>query len=169
MFKFLKSKKGFSLVELMIVVVIMAILVAVAVPIFNSVTGSAREKTCIDNQRQIMTSISNLYMAQGVSGVVTGTDDQKTYATYTITFNGTAIKIGDNFDAFETADPNKVTSDMIQGAFKTVPGCGDDANVIVATVKANDLGTAVVSTKCFVADTNGDATATEVHELEQKS
>ena len=42
MFKFMKSKKGFSLVELMIVVVIMAILVAVAVPIFSAVTRNAR-------------------------------------------------------------------------------------------------------------------------------
>ena len=53
MFKFMKTKKGFSLVELMIVVVIMAILVAVAVPIFNSVTGNARAKT-------------NAYIAGGV-------------------------------------------------------------------------------------------------------
>ena len=52
MFKFMKSKKGFSLVELMIVVVIMAILVAVAVPIYNSVTGNARAKTCIDNDHK---------------------------------------------------------------------------------------------------------------------
>ena len=47
MFKFLKSKKGFTLVELMIVVVIMAILVAVAVPIYSAVTANARKKTCI--------------------------------------------------------------------------------------------------------------------------
>ena len=36
--KMLKNKKGFTLVELMIVVVIMAILVAVAIPIYNAVT-----------------------------------------------------------------------------------------------------------------------------------
>ena len=41
MFKFMKSKKAFTLVELMIVVVIMAILVVVAVPIYNSVTDNA--------------------------------------------------------------------------------------------------------------------------------
>ena len=51
MFKFMKSKKGFTLVELMIVVVIMAILVAVAVPIFSAVTKNARTKTCVANMR----------------------------------------------------------------------------------------------------------------------
>lgn len=47
------NKKGFSLVELMIVVVIMGILVAVAVPLYNAVTDNAREKTCKNNQREV--------------------------------------------------------------------------------------------------------------------
>lgn len=47
--KALKSKKGFTLVELMIVVVIMAILVAVAVPVYSAVTKNAESKTCHTN------------------------------------------------------------------------------------------------------------------------
>ena len=68
MFKFMKSKKGFSLVELMIVVVIMAILVAVAVPIFNSVTGNSRAKTCIDNQRSIISTLNNALLSERPPG-----------------------------------------------------------------------------------------------------
>lgn len=49
----LMSKKGFTLVELMIVVVILGILVAVAVPIFSAVTKNARRKTCQANMRVI--------------------------------------------------------------------------------------------------------------------
>ena len=63
MFKFMKSKKGFTLVELMIVVVIMAILVAVAVPIYNAVTENARKKTCATNRRNIVSQITNNAMS----------------------------------------------------------------------------------------------------------
>ena len=49
----LMSKKGFTLVELMIVVVILGILVAVAVPIFSAVTKNARKKSCKANMRVI--------------------------------------------------------------------------------------------------------------------
>lgn len=40
----MKNKKGFTLVELMIVIVIMGILVAVAVPVFGLVTKNAEKR-----------------------------------------------------------------------------------------------------------------------------
>ena len=44
--KFMKSKKGFSLVELLIVVVIMGILAAIAIPKFINLKDDAQTKTC---------------------------------------------------------------------------------------------------------------------------
>ena len=119
MFKLLKSKKGFSLVELMIVVVIMAILVAVAVPIFNSVTGNAREKTCIDNQRQVMTTLTNLFMGYGISGEGADVVLERT---------SEGIEPADNSADVEDFSGGEVDIEEIRGCFKTLPVCGDSAD-----------------------------------------
>lgn len=47
--KLLRSEQGFSLVELMVVVVIMAILVAVAIPLYAGLTNRAERQTCHSN------------------------------------------------------------------------------------------------------------------------
>ncbi len=86
MFKFMKSKKGFTLVELMIVVVIMAILVAVAVPIYNAVTENARKKTCASNRRNIISQVTNNVMSDPTN-LKSGLKAGDAAVTFTITTN----------------------------------------------------------------------------------
>ena len=135
MFKFMKSKKGFSLVELMIVVVIMAILVAVAVPIYNSVTANARKKTCLDNQRQIISSLGNYLMLNGITvataeTVIITTGGEGDSATYTQT--GTVC-----------------TPDLLNKVFQTIPYCPEAGSTISVTVGANSANEASsISTVC---------------------
>ncbi len=137
MFKFLKSKKGFTLVELMIVVVIMAILVAVAVPIFSAVTKNARTKTCIGNQREIISSVGNWLMLQSSSNIegtitTTGGQDAPAWGSIAVTIDGV-----------------DVDEDEIKGLFKTVPVCPDAAATITATVSVGSAnGKATVATAC---------------------
>lgn len=46
MYKFLNTKKGFTLIELMIVVVVMGVLLAIAIPSFGALMKSGKAKIC---------------------------------------------------------------------------------------------------------------------------
>lgn len=86
----LMSKKGFTLVELMIVIVIMGILVAVAIPVYGAVTKNAEKKTCISNMRD-MKSTAATWQMQGNDGdqfTFTGATVITSEATYTAMFEG---------------------------------------------------------------------------------
>jgi type IV pilus assembly protein PilA len=48
-----RKDEGFTLVELMVVVLIIGILVAIAVPVFNSAKANAQKKSCFANMRTV--------------------------------------------------------------------------------------------------------------------
>ncbi|MFZ5596488.1 MAG: prepilin-type N-terminal cleavage/methylation domain-containing protein [Bacillota bacterium] len=60
-----KSQKGFTLVELMVVVVIIGVLVAIAVPIYNRTTIAAEQKAHDSNLRTLDGAIDQYYANAG--------------------------------------------------------------------------------------------------------
>lgn len=63
------NKKGFTLVELMVVVVIIGVLVAIAVPVFQNVTKTANQRAVEGNLRTIDGAIS-MYRANNPTGTI---------------------------------------------------------------------------------------------------
>jgi type IV pilus assembly protein PilA len=67
-----RKDEGFTLVELMVVVLIIGILVAIAIPVFNAASDSARQRTCQSNQRVIEGAVQQYMAASPTNTMPTG-------------------------------------------------------------------------------------------------
>ena len=119
MSKFVKKiRRGFTLVEIMIVVLIIGILLAIAVPNFIRARESSRAKSCVANLKQIDSAKEQWAMDNKKTSADTPqtTDLYGTYTkstpscpsngTYTINAIGTApvCSIGTNYTASDSSD-----------------------------------------------------------------
>ncbi|HEY0968091.1 MAG TPA: prepilin-type N-terminal cleavage/methylation domain-containing protein [Opitutaceae bacterium] len=64
-----KNTKGFTLVEIMIVVVIIGLLAAMAIPAFQKVRASSQDKAVLNNLRQLGAAADQYFLENGVSAV----------------------------------------------------------------------------------------------------
>jgi type IV pilus assembly protein PilA len=62
-----KSSKGFTLVEIMIVVVIIGLLAAMAIPAFQKVRSSSQDKAVLNNMRQLGAAADQYFLENGTS------------------------------------------------------------------------------------------------------
>ena len=74
----LRNQRGFTLVELMIVIVIIGVLAAIAVPAYSSYVSRAQERTCEANRRTISTAAGMYYIENG-NKYATGINDLSAY------------------------------------------------------------------------------------------
>jgi type IV pilus assembly protein PilA len=65
----IKNSKGFTLVEIMIVVVIIGLLASMAIPAFQKVRTNSQDKAVLNNARQLSAASDQYYLENGVSTV----------------------------------------------------------------------------------------------------
>jgi type IV pilus assembly protein PilA len=68
--KRIKSSQGFTLVEIMIVVVIIGLLAAMAIPAFQKVRTSSQDKAVLNNARQLGAAADQYFLENGVTSVL---------------------------------------------------------------------------------------------------
>lgn len=141
----LMSKKGFTLVELMIVIVIMGILVAVAIPVYGAVTKNAEAKTCKSNMSSIKSTASTWQMTGGADG------GQVTLAA------GQSIDLAANASFKQQFEG---------GVLPQCPVAKDDSNLqskdYTAVMAKTDAGTITVTVTCPEYAADNDAYAKHV-------
>jgi type IV pilus assembly protein PilA len=62
-----RSDPGFTLVEIMIVVVIIGLLASIAIPAFQKVRQSSQDKAVMNNARQMAAAADQYYLESGAS------------------------------------------------------------------------------------------------------
>lgn len=126
------NKKGFTLAELLIVVAIIAVLVAIAIPIFTAQLEKAKEATDAANIRGAYAEVIAEALTQSGSGnierTITLKQSQDGWQGETPNFAGSGVVSGgDHIDPTVKGTPEGDGS----CAVKYTPGEGSDAATVV--------------------------------------
>lgn len=76
-----RKKKGFTLIELMIVISIIGVLAAIAIPNFRTVRNRANKKACFANQKTLAGALEMYNLDMGENLVINGQSELKTLAS----------------------------------------------------------------------------------------
>lgn len=150
--KMMKNRKGFTLMEMLIVVAIIAILVIIAIPTFNSALAKARAATDVAN-------IRSGYAAALVEAMTNGVDKTDTNNTYYLLKDGSVSNAADATNRYTTQGESKnaTANTTIGGKFevnKTVTW-GKNATVSYKVEDVAGVPTVTTITTTAAAGNNG--------------
>lgn len=110
-----KNEKGFTLVELMVVVVIIGVLVAIIIPIFNNVQQNAREGAHDANVRTLI-GAGTMYVTSDWDGAAKDAATMKTELEN--------VYIDGEYPANPTGGDAYTVTVSAQGVVEVLPGIG---------------------------------------------
>ena len=126
----LRMKKGFTLAELLIVVAIIGVLVAVAIPIFSRSLERAREATCMANRR-------SLYAQVIAEHILSDRPCSELFNEFVV--NAGKCPSGGTFSWEDSGNAGKINCDYHDGSGSSDSG-SSDASPLHTTVNLNDRG-----------------------------
>jgi type IV pilus assembly protein PilA len=119
------AEGGFTLIELMVVLLIIAILLAIAIPTFLGVTGSANDRAAQSNLTNALTEASALYQSGG----------QSFTTSVTQAFTSSAPEFQWTTGACNTNPSNCISFDV------TFASSAGDAQVLLLAARSNNNST----------------------------
>ncbi len=145
--KKLNNKKGFTIVELVIVIAVIGILAGVLIPTFSSVTKSANESAALQEAKSTLENILAVNNGEIASGtkfyICDGTDDNFKIK-YTYTYKDNALKIDEENKTIEKADIDVIylttTKNVTVTGIRATALVGNAKNLIKAAVGGTTTG-----------------------------
>ncbi len=126
MLKKLNNKKGFTLMEMLIVVAIIAVLVAIAIPVFNGALTKSKEAADVANIRaayaewQVGVLTENKTIPADTTKFLAGADDN----AVTLNYPGKFTKVADKENTFQYA-ATKLTDNNGEKTYTWVMGTAE--------------------------------------------
>lgn len=115
----LSSRQGFTLIELVIIIVVLGILAAVAIPRYQDITGEAKEAACRASLGSLRSGITIFYANEAVT---TGTAAWPTLAELETPGTVMAQAVPENPYQLDTNAPDSIVTGVTKGVIVGVRG-----------------------------------------------
>ena len=153
-----KNKKGFTLAELLIVVAIIAVLVAISIPVFSGQLEKARKAVDMQQARNISSVLTNAFNMGEIQIPLKNNDTNKESAL------GAWVMICRDRSSMPEAYAKNVNKVHNSTVF-----CGSDADVIVNGVKSSLWSTYDDQIENILKNSGIDLDSLKIHSKDQNS